>query len=114
MRDVLETFIGRCRPKSGFKTLYTAKGGETVRFIAIANVNDANTTYSICLAQGSEGFGRKNALVWNETINANDNDTYGYGIPLSQGTRIGVYSAEGNALNFTVYGVFGDLGGAWW
>jgi hypothetical protein len=114
MRNVLETFLARCRPCQGFKTLYTAKGGEIVRFIAIANVNGVNSTYSICLAQGPESYGKKNALVWNEVITANDNDTYGYGIPLSQGMRIGVHSSSEKALNFTVYGAFGDLGGLWW
>ena len=101
------TFFARCRPGSGFKTMYTAKGGEFVSYINIANVNESDSEFSICLAYSNEAYGKKNALVWAETISANDNDVWGFGIPLSQGMKIGVRSSSTSALNFTVYGAFG-------
>lgn len=111
MRGTLEdrqTFFARCRPDSGFKTIYTAKGGEVISYINVANVNETESEWSACVAQGSEKYGKKNALVWAETLSANDNDVWGYGIPLSQGMRIGVRSSSAGALNFTIYGVFGN------
>ena len=103
-----KTFFARCRPSSGFKTMYTAVGGEIVRYVNIANVNETDSEFSICLAYRNESFGKKNAIVWAETISANDNDVWCFGIPLSQGMKIGVRSSSTSALNFTVYGDFGD------
>ena len=103
-----KTFFARCRPGSGFKTIYTAKGGEIIYYINVANVNETDCEWSLCIAQGSESYGKKNAMVWAEQLSANDNDVWGYGIPLSQGMRIGVRSSSTSALNFTIYGVFGS------
>lgn len=109
MTERKSVFFAQCRPKTGWKTLYTALGGEVVNYINIANVDGANAEFYICVAPRGKGYGKSTALVWAETIQQNDNDVWGYGIPLMPGTRIGVQSNVDSALNFTVYGQFGGI-----
>ena len=109
MRNVLgstRTFFAQCRPTTGFKTIYTAEGGENLYYINVANVLGINGTWSVCISTGGKAYGRANAIVWEETITANDNDLWGYQIPLMAGQKIGVRSSDSRGLNFTVYGVF--------
>ena len=109
MRDLTgsnKSFFAQRRPRSGFETIYTAHGGEILYYINVANVEAANCTWSVCISNGKP-YGRNNAIVWQEDITANDNDVWGYQIPLIQGQRIGVRSSNSRALNFTVYGFFG-------
>ena len=105
------SFFAQCRPKTGWKTLYTAVGGEIVSYINIANVNGVDGEFYICIAPQGKGYNKSTALVWSEQIQDHDNDVWGYGIPLQPGMRIGVLSSKDNALNFTVYGSFGGLFG---
>ena len=106
MSERATTFFAQCRPKTGWKTLYTALGGEIVSYINVANVNGVDGEWYVCIAPRGKGYNKSTALVWAETINQNDNDVWGYRIPLAPGTRIGVLSSKDNALNFTVYGQF--------
>jgi hypothetical protein len=106
MRNKVAGFFAQCRPKNGWKTLYTAVGGELVSYVNVANVGDVNCRWSMCIAPDGQGYKRNTALVWNEEITEHDNDVWGYGIPLAAGMRIGVYCSVDNALNFTAYGTF--------
>jgi hypothetical protein len=100
-------FFAQKRPKTGWKTLYTALGGEILSYINVANVNEEDCTWYCCVAPRGKGYTKATALVWSETLSANDNDVWGYGIPLFPGTRIGVMSSKDSALTFSVYGLFG-------
>ena len=106
MSKKTNTFFAQCRPKTGWKTLYTAVGGEMVSYVNVANVGDVDGFWSMCIARAGQGYKRGNAFVWNEEIDEHDNDVWGYGIPLEPGMRIGVYSSKDNGLTFTVYGAF--------
>ena len=99
-------FFAQARPKTGWRTLYTAKGGEMVNYINVANVEGAATEWYCCIAPSGKKYNKSTAFVWGEPIAAHDNDVWGFGVPLMPGTRIGVLSSKDNALNFTVYGQF--------
>lgn len=109
MRELIgtnQTFFAQRRPRSGFETIYTARGGEVLYYVNVANVGAVNCTWSLCISSNG-GYGRSNALVWQESITANDNDIWGYQIPLVQGQRVGVRCSNSRAITFTAYGIFG-------
>ena len=99
-------FFAQCRPKTGWKTLYTALGGEIASYVNVTNVGGVDSEFYLCIAPRGKGYNKSTALVWAEPITDKDRDVWGYGIPLAEGTRIGVLSSKDSALNFTVYGVF--------
>jgi len=109
MRNVLgdtERFFAQRRPGTGFETIYTAKGGEILYYINVANVNQADCRWYFCISTGNKPYRKSNAIVWAENLSANDNDVWGYQIPLMAGQKIGVRSSEAGAITFTVYGTF--------
>jgi len=103
-----ETFFARTRGTTTWKTLYTAKGGESMRYLNVAHLLGGTHTWYFCIAFAGESYGRKNAIVWDVEIDDNDADVWGYAIPLSQGMKLGVRCSQHNAVNFTTYGAFGE------
>lgn len=103
---IVGTFFEQARPKSTWKTLYVAKGGEVMSYLNITNVSGVACDWYFCISRSGQKYSRANALVWQEPINAHDTDVWGYGIPLAPGMRLGVLSSIDSALNFTVYGLF--------
>ena len=109
MRDVLgdtDSFFVQKRPGSGWETLYTAKGRESIYYINVANVGEVDCNWSMCIAPRGKSYSRGNDLVWEEALQANDNDVWCFQIPLFAGQKVGVRSSSAGDLTFTAYGVF--------